>query len=105
MRAHGESEGNMICLGYKEFLDTKAIVQYIKNDSTYRNVPVVVFGLSMGGVTAINSIGEIPEIDGLISLSAYSSWEEVFCELMAYQNPFLAKNGKTICSVGSLRKI
>ncbi|CUS89355.1 hypothetical protein JGI13_01691, partial [Candidatus Kryptonium thompsonii] len=91
MRAHGESEGNMICLGYKEFLDTKAIVQYIKNDSTYRNVPVVVFGLSMGGVTAINSIGEIPEIDGLISLSAYSSWEEVFCELMAYQNPFLAK--------------
>lgn len=92
MRAHGESDGDMICLGYKEYLDAKAIVQYIKDDSVYKNVPIVVFGLSMGGATAINSIGEIPEIDGLISLSAYSSWEEVFYELMAYQSPvFLAK--------------
>ncbi|MDD4373389.1 MAG: alpha/beta hydrolase [Bacteroidales bacterium] len=92
MRAHGESDGDIICLGYKEYLDTKAIVQYIKDDSEYKNVPIVIFGLSMGGVTAINSIGEIPEIDGLISLSAYSSWEEIFYELMAYQSPdFLAK--------------
>ena len=46
----------------------------------------------MGGTTAINSIGEIPEIDGLISLSAFSSWEDVFYEFMASQSPvFLAK--------------
>jgi uncharacterized protein len=32
MRAHGESEGDMICLGYKEYLDTKAIVKHIKED-------------------------------------------------------------------------
>lgn len=92
MRAHGESEGDMICLGYKEYLDTKAIVEHIKADSVYKNIPVVVFGLSMGGTTAINSIGEIPEIDGLISLSAFSSWEDVFYEFMASQSPvFLAK--------------
>jgi alpha-beta hydrolase superfamily lysophospholipase len=92
MRAHGESEGDMICLGYKEYLDTKAIVEHIKADSVYRDIPVVVFGLSMGGTTAINSIGEIPEIDGLISLSAFSSWEDVFYEFMASQSPvFLAK--------------
>ena len=36
----------------------------------------------MGGATAINSIGEIEEIDGLISLSAYSSWADVFCDNM-----------------------
>lgn len=92
MRAHGESEGDMICLGYKEYLDTKAIVEHIKADSVYKNTPVVVLGVSMGGTTAINSIGEIPEIDGLISLSAYSSWEDVFYEFIASQAPvFLAK--------------
>jgi len=92
MRAHGESEGDMICLGYKEYLDTKAIVEHIKTDSVYKDIPVVVFGLSMGATTAINSIGEIPEIDGLISLSAFSSWEDVFYEFMASQSPvFLAK--------------
>jgi uncharacterized protein len=89
MRAHGESDGSMICLGYKEFLDTKAIVQYIKSQPKYKNVHVVVLGLSMGGVTAINSIGEIPEINGLISLSAYSSWEDVFYENMITQSPVL----------------
>ncbi len=89
MRAHGESSGDMICLGYKEFLDTKAIVQQIKADPAYHDVPIVVFGLSMGGVTAINSMGEIPEIDGLISLSAYSSWEDIFYENMVKQAPVL----------------
>lgn len=92
MRAHGESEGDMICLGYKEYLDTKAIVEHIKADPAYKDIPVVVFGLSMGGTTAINSIGEIPEIDGLISLSAFSSLEDILYEFMASQSPvFLAK--------------
>lgn len=43
---------------------------------------IVVYGLSMGASTAINSIGEIPEIDALISMSAYSSWEDAFCDNM-----------------------
>lgn len=80
MRAHGESEGNEIGLGYKEVLDTKAVVNYILESNKYEDIPIVVYGLSMGGATAINSIGEISEIDGLISLSAYSSWEDVFCD-------------------------
>lgn len=92
MRAHGDSEGDMICLGYKEYLDTKAIVEHIKADPAYKDIPIVVFGLSMGGTTAINSIGEIPEINGLISLSAFSSLEDILYEYMASQSPvFLAK--------------
>lgn len=105
MRAHGESDGDMICLGYKEYLDTKAIVKHIKADSAYKNIPIVVFGLSMGGTTAINSIGEIPEINGLISLAAFSSWEDVFYELMAYQSPvFLAKMVKPFVPLVALVK-
>lgn len=87
MRSHGKSEGTKICFGYKEYLDTKAVVKYIKGKSEYKNTPIVVMGLSMGASTAINSIGKISEIDALISLSAYSSFEEVFYYFMAKDAP------------------
>lgn len=82
MRAHGESEGDIISFGYKEYLDVKAVVDYIKSQDKYRNIPIVVYGLSMGGAVAINAIGEIDEIDGLISMSAFSSFEDVFYDNM-----------------------
>ena len=119
MRAHGESDGNKIGLGYKEWLDVKAIVKYIKEKPLYNDVPVIIFGLSMGAATAINAIGEIPEIDGLISLSAYSSWEEVFYENMSavapkiisdIEKPFVSlvtfiKFGATGCSIKPKKEI
>lgn len=82
LRAHGESEGDLISLGYKEYLDTEAAVEYIEDIPKYDDLPIIVYGLSMGGSTAINSIAKIPEIDGLISLSAFSSWEDVFYDNM-----------------------
>lgn len=82
MRAHGKSEGEVISLGHLETLDTQAVVDYIKSQEKYRELPIVVYGLSMGGAVAINSIGQIPEISGLVSISAYSSWEDVFVENM-----------------------
>lgn len=82
LRAHGESEGDEIALGFKEYLDVQAVVDYLNRDSRYKGKPVVIYGLSMGGAVAINSIGEIPEIDGLISMSSFSSWEDVFCDNM-----------------------
>lgn len=81
MRGHGYSEGS-ISLGYKEYLDVKAGVEYLKNNEKYRNLPIIVWGTSMGGTVAINSIGEIQEIDGLISASAFSSWPDVFYDNM-----------------------
>ena len=87
MRAHGESDGDKICVGYKEYLDVKAVVQYIKQQPEYSDVPIVLMGFSMGASTAINAIGKIPEVGGLISLSAFSSWEEVFYENMKKTAP------------------
>ncbi len=96
MRAHGESEGDVIALGFKEHLDTRSVVDYIRAHPRYAQTPIVVYGLSMGGAVAINSIGQIPEIDGLISMSAYSAWDDVFLDnmgasglLAAVQRPFI----------------
>ena len=96
MRAHGESAGQVIALGFQEHLDTRAVVNYIRTNPRYPETPIVVYGLSMGGAVAINSIGQIPDIDALISMSAYSGWDDVFLEnmggpgfLAAAQRPFL----------------
>lgn len=82
LRAHGESEGEKISLGMEEYLDVKAGVSFLKQSEKYKDLPIIIFGVSMGGATAINSIGQIEEIDGLISLSAYSTWADVFCDNM-----------------------
>lgn len=90
MRAHGQSNGERICLGYKETLDVGAALAYVNDKEEYRGLPVVVMGLSMGAGTAINAMAEYPEIDALISLSAFSSCEETFSELLGQSMPPLA---------------
>ena len=87
MRARGESEGEVIGLGYKEYLDVQAAVAYLKSQSRYDGTPIVVYGLSMGGGAAINAIGQTPDIDGLITLSAFSAWDELFVDHMGLPEP------------------
>ena len=87
MRARGESEGEVIGLGYKEYLDAQAAVAYIKDQRRYADTPIVAYGLSMGGGAAINAIGQTPDIDGLITLSAFSAWDELFVDHMGIPEP------------------
>lgn len=82
VRGHGKSEGNQVCLGYKEVADVQAVVAYIKAQEQYQNVPIVLHGVSMGGAIAVNAFGQIPELAGLIAMSAYSSFEDVVIDTM-----------------------
>ena len=86
LRGHGKSDGNRICLAYEEARDVKAVTNYIKSNAKYKDVPVIVMGVSMGGAVAIRSIGENKDIDGLIALSAFSSLEDF---LQASREAFL----------------
>ena len=74
LRSHGASEGKGIYAGTREWMDVDAAVEYIKSQESYRGVPIVVMGLSMGAATAIVSVGKNSKIDALISLSSYSEW-------------------------------
>ncbi len=82
VRGHGKSEGTRVSLGFEEVKDVQAVMDYIKMQQSYANIPVVIHGVSMGGAIAVNAFGQIPEIDGLIAMSAYSSFEEVVIETM-----------------------
>lgn len=82
VRGHGQSDGNRICLGYEETKDVRAVVNYIKSQDKYKGVPIVLHGVSMGGAIAVNAFGQIDEIDALIAMSAYSSFEDAVMDLM-----------------------
>lgn len=88
VRGHGKSEGNKICLGYEEVNDVKAVIEYIRSKKEYDGVPIVLHGVSMGGAAAVNAFGQINEVDGLIAMSAYSSFEdEVIDQMGSYKIP------------------
>lgn len=88
LRAHGESTGERIGLGFEEVLDVQAAVDHLGRDPVYVDAPIVAYGLSLGGATAINATGLTPEIDVLVSLSAFSSWSDVFVASMGLPEPF-----------------
>lgn len=64
-------EGRSLCSSERHDLSAK-----------YKDVPIIVWGTSMGGTMAINAAGEIPEVDGVISCSAFSTWPDVFSAQM-----------------------
>jgi len=83
LRAHGESTGNRLGLGYTEVEDVRAVLDYIKTQSRYEGLPVILQGVSMGGAVVLNAFGELPEVDGVIAMSPYASFETQLDLLMA----------------------
>ena len=78
LRAHGLSTGDRVGLGYQEPEDVRAALSVLRKDPSLREVPVYLFGVSMGASAALVSMGEIPEIAGAVALSPYASFEEQF---------------------------
>ena len=73
VRAHGESSGRKLGLGYTEVEDVRTVVEYIKSVEKYQNVPIMLHGVSLGGTIAINATAQIPEVSGCIAMSPFAS--------------------------------
>jgi len=82
VRAHGNSTGKQLGLGYTELADVRAVMDYLKSQEQYRDVPVIIQGVSMGGAVALNAFGQIADIDACIAMSAYGSFEAELDYLM-----------------------
>ena len=88
VRAHGNSSGSRIGLGYTETEDVRAAVEYLKSRPEYERVPVLIWGVSMGGAIALNAFGRISEIDGCIAMSPYASFPmEIDSQMQRYGVP------------------
>ena len=84
VRGHGRSGGTKVSLGYDEILDVKAALDYIKSKDEYKNIPIVLQGVSMGGAVATNAFGQYKEIDALIAMSAYTTFEDVLIDNLKF---------------------
>ena len=76
VRAHGNSTGKQLGLGFTELWDVWAVMDYLKSQEAYRDVPVIIQGVSMGGAVALNAFGQLEDIDACIAMSAYVSFED-----------------------------
>ena len=77
-RAHGESEGRSIGMGWPERLD---VVDWIAElNRRYNHPGIALFGVSMGGATVLNAAGEaLPEnVKCVVSDCAYVSLKDEF---------------------------
>lgn len=86
MRARNLSEGKEVGLGYTEWKDVVAGVNYLSNNQEVSDLPIIAMGTSMGGATSIMAAGKDSRIDGVIAISAFSSWEDAFSDNMILMN-------------------
>ena len=79
-RARSQSEGDGIGFGITEWLDVKAGVHFLDADHRAGHLPIVAMGTSAGGATVIIAAGQIPRIDGVIAVSAYSNFVDLYVD-------------------------
>jgi len=75
MRAHGRSGGHRIGLSLEEPWDVGAALNWLDAQPSVKGKPLVVLGLSMGGATAIRTAAMRHDVDAVISVSSFASFE------------------------------
>jgi len=75
-RAHGKSGGDISTLGYYEQRDVEAALDYALTQPGVRHIGA--WGGSMGAVTALLTAAHRPEIEAVVSDSAFPTLEDVY---------------------------
>jgi len=79
-RAHGESEGSVITVGYREKKDVHAAVKFLKNNPITKGLPICGLGVSMGAASLIGAAAEKQEFEALMLESSFSQLWKHLCE-------------------------
>jgi pimeloyl-ACP methyl ester carboxylesterase len=74
-RAHGQSSGDTCSLGYYEQFDVEAALDYVLKQTDVKHIGA--WGGSMGAATVILTAAKHPEIEAVVSDSAFPSLEDV----------------------------
>ena len=82
-RAHGKSEGRVICMGMKERRDCADWARYIERRNG-KDLPIVLEGMSMGSATVLMATGQpLPEnVRGVVADCGYSSIYREFAHVL-----------------------
>ena len=77
MRAHGRSSGERIGFAFEEPADVCAALDWAAAQPELDGRPVALLGFSMGGATAIRTAAARPDVDSVISVSAFASMDKM----------------------------
>lgn len=80
LRGHGTSEGEVTTFGLTEVNDVQGAVDYLETRSEVNAERLGLVGQSLGGSTVIQAAARIPEIDVVVSESAFTSLEDNVAE-------------------------
>jgi fermentation-respiration switch protein FrsA (DUF1100 family) len=88
-RAHGKSGGEFTSIGYYEVMDAKAALDYVLDQPDVKHIGA--WGGSMGAVTMIRATAQYPQIEALVSDSAFSTLSDVMNKRVPYPviNPLI----------------
>ncbi len=77
-RSFGESDGQKIYLGSKEWQDLESLYDYVSSLSENRGHKIGYLGFSMGAVSAINSVAKTGKGDFIIASTPYASIDSFY---------------------------
>lgn len=83
----GYSEGKYVTLGYKEYLDLKSIVEFLRKELKISNI--IIWGRSMGAVSALRYAEIDPNIKAIVLDSPFAHFPDLIKELF---NRFMIPN-------------
>jgi fermentation-respiration switch protein FrsA (DUF1100 family) len=81
-RAHGASSGDFTTIGYHEVQDVKTVLDYVLSQPDVKHIGGL--GQSMGAVTLIRAAAQYPQIEAVVSDSAFSTLQDVLGKRVAY---------------------
>lgn len=76
LRNHGQSQGKVTTLGYREIYDIQGAVEYLKSRPEVNPHRIGLVGISMGAGTVIRAAAHIPSIRFVIAQAAFTSLED-----------------------------
>lgn len=76
-RSHGESEGELVTMGYYEVIDFEAAVDFLKREKPALAGKLGVFGLSMGAAVTVMAMPDHPELRCAVLESPFTDYKSV----------------------------
>lgn len=90
-RGHGASGGGRLSFGQKELLDVKAALDFLSADPVMGELPVGLYGISMGGAIGLIAAAWFSQIQAVVADSAYADFGRTLArtQWLAYHIPRL----------------
>ncbi len=79
-RAHGDSDGDVVSIGYHEKKDVIAAYNFLKKYQYTQHLPVVGLGMSMGAATLLYAVSEGIDVKAVIVDSTFSRLGDQICK-------------------------